>query len=465
MKIVPVILAGGSGLRLWPFSRQDYPKQFFNLIDTNSILQNTLERLSHLNVDDSYIICGERHRFHVQEQIANLKNKPNIVLETASKNTAPAIALAAFMTHPDDILIVLPSDHFIGDKSKFEKSLNLSIEAANHGYLATFGILPTAPNINYGYIKVGNKNSYGYEIEKFIEKPSQDKAKEFFDSKKYFWNSGMFTFRAGDFLNELSKLSPEIFNETKIAIDESVTKNGFIEIGKNFKDNCPSDSIDYAIMETTEKAMMVPFDANWSDIGSWSSLHQTLNKDRNGNHFQGNIVDIQSSNSMAISSDDRLIALLGVKDTYVIDTKDAILVADKSKLDDMKSLVENIKEKGYLHHEIHREVRRPWGKYDSVDNGDQFQVKRITVKVGAKLSVQSHKYRSEHWVVVNGKAEVTIDDEVIELNVNESTFIPLGAVHSLKNIGDVPLELIEVQIGSYLGEDDIERFEDIYGRT
>ncbi len=399
----------------------------------------------------------------VAEQLRDAGVKSSIILEPVGKNTAPAIALAAFKAQKEDILIVLPSDHYIENISEFNSVIKDACLLADEGHLVTLGIKPTKAHTGYGYIKTGKILRNGFMAELFVEKPNIDEANKYIKDGSYLWNSGMFIFKASVYLDELKKFRPEIYQVCKEAIESSTTDNDFIRIDEGLFNSCPSESIDYAVMENTEEIIVMPLDAGWSDLGSWSSLWDISKKDANDNVIQGDVIT-QNTNNSFIRSEDRLVTAVGIKNLIIIDTKDALLVAEKDKSEEVKALVETLKEQSRAESEIHREVLRPWGKYDSVDNGQTFQVKRITVNPGAKLSLQKHQYRSEHWVVVSGKARVTRDNEIFILSANESTYIPIGAIHSLENSEKVPLELIEVQSGSYLGEDDIQRFEDLYGR-
>lgn len=463
MKISPVVMAGGHGTRLWPLSRSMYPKQFLNMHGEYSMLQATLKRLRKLNIESPVIICNEEHRFSVAEQLREIESLCPIILEPVGRNTAAAAALAAFSQEEDSLLLVLAADHVIQDEDAFTRTVNAAIPLAKAGHLVTFGVVPTEPNTGYGYIKRGNCHGSGYTIDKFIEKPSVDLAQQYISSDCYYWNSGMFLFKASKYLVELKKFRPEI-HEACMAAVRGVCKDGdFIRIDKDQFESSPSDSIDYAVMENTSGAMVVPLDAGWSDIGSWSSLWDISQKDINGNFSSGDVILHDVKNSY-IKTDDKLVAAIGLDELVVISTKDALMVANKSNIQDVKIIVGQLQELGRSEWEHHREVYRPWGKYDSLEKGPNHQVKRITVKPGAKLSVQMHYHRSEHWVVVSGSARVTKGEGSFLLNENESTYIPVGTIHSLENVGTDNLELIEVQSGSYLGEDDIVRFDDKYGR-
>lgn len=464
MSICAVILAGGSGTRLWPLSRAAHPKQFLSLYGENTMLQETVNRLDRLDINSSIIICNEEHRFFVAEQLREINRLGSIILEPFGKNTAPAIALAAFQSlEQDPLLLVLAADHVIQDNAAFEKAVSAAMPLAQSGMLVTFGIVPNEPHTGYGYIKRGKEKDAGYKVDKFVEKPSSDLAHEYVDSGNYYWNSGMFLFKASRYLDELKKFRPDIYEACKNSLDTTESDLDFLRISKQHFEACPSDSIDYAVMEKTEDAVVVIMDAGWSDIGSWSSLWDISKKDANGNASYGDVYLHNSKNSF-IKADQKLVAAVGVDDLVIIDTKDALMVAHKNAVQDAKIVAQKLKTDERKEWKLHREVYRPWGKYDSVDYGEGYQVKRITVKPGAKLSVQMHNHRAEHWVVVSGTAKVTNGDKTFVLSKNESTYIPVGVIHCLENMGEDKLELVEVQSGSYLGEDDIVRFEDIYGR-
>jgi mannose-1-phosphate guanylyltransferase len=465
MSICAVIMAGGSGTRLWPLSRAAHPKQFLSLNGKGTMLQETVKRINNLDVESSITICNEDHRFFVAEQLREIGKLGSIILEPVGKNTAPAIALAAFHSIKEDpLLLVLAADHVIQDNAAFEKAVSAAIPLAESGKLVTFGIVPNEPHTGYGYIKGGKACNPGFEVDKFVEKPSLDLAEEYVASTEYYWNSGMFLFKASRYLEELNNYRPDIYEACKNALDTTESDLDFLRINKEKFEACPSDSIDYAVMERTEDAVVVPMDAGWSDIGSWSSLWDISKKDENGNSVHGDVL-LQNSNNSYIRSDEKLVAVVGIDNLVIVDTKDALMVAHRDSVQDAKIIAQQLKSQSRTEWESHREVFRPWGKYDSVDSGDGYQVKRITVKPGAKLSVQMHHHRAEHWIVVSGTAKVTNGDKTFLLSENESTYIPVGVIHALENPRKVELELIEVQSGSYLGEDDIVRFADIYGRT
>ncbi|MBL4941076.1 MAG: mannose-1-phosphate guanylyltransferase/mannose-6-phosphate isomerase [Colwellia sp.] len=472
MPVIPVILSGGSGTRLWPLSRKQYPKQFFNLTNGEyTMLQETILRTQHLQ--KPIVVCNEDHRFMVAEQCHAINIKPlAIMLEPIGRNTAPAIALAAIEAQkqdPDAIIAVFPADHVIENQQAFEQSLSVAIEAAKQDKLVTFGIVADKPETGYGYIKAVDeastiKNSNYFNVEKFVEKPDLQTAQQYIESGDYYWNSGMFVFKASVYLKALEQVSPESIKYCKEAINKAQSDLDFIRIEKESFERCPDDSIDYAVMENASNVVVVPMDAQWSDLGSWTSLWDIANKDQNQNSHVGDVIAIDSKNTL-VHSQNRLVATIGLEDIIIVDTSDALLVAHKSKIQDVKTIVNELKIKNRSEHLQHKEVHRPWGKYDSVDKGARYQVKRITVKPGASLSLQMHHHRAEHWIVVSGTATVQIGEEEQLLTENQSVYIPIGETHRLTNPGILPLELIEVQSGSYLGEDDIVRFEDVYKRV
>lgn len=461
--IKAVVIAGGSGTRLWPMSRSEHPKQFLALHGEETMLQATMKRLDGLDIESSVTICNECHRFFVAEQLREINKLDSIILEPAGRNTAPAVALAALMTDEDPLLLVLAADHVIQDKVAFTKAVSKALPLAEAGKLVTFGIVPIEPHTGYGYIKKGDEGSGGFVVDEFIEKPSSDVAQEYLDSGDYLWNSGMFMFKASRYLQELQKFRPDIFDACKASMDGVESDLDFLRINKVKFIECPSESIDYAVMEKTTDAVVVPMDAGWNDIGAWSSLWDISNKDNNGNVSQGDVI-LHQTNNCFIKTDEKLVASVGVNDLVIISTKDAVLVAHKDSVENTKAIVDILKDSDRTEWESNREVFRPWGKYDSVDRGERYQVKRITVKPGQKLSIQMHHYRSEHWIVVSGVAKVTNGEETFLLAENESTYIPAGRVHALENPSTEKLEIIEVQSGSYLGEDDIVRLNDRYGR-
>ncbi|MDO6528152.1 mannose-1-phosphate guanylyltransferase/mannose-6-phosphate isomerase [Motilimonas sp. 1_MG-2023] len=474
--LLPVIMAGGSGTRLWPLSRKLHPKQFLSLYGQATMLQATARRLVSIQHQPPLIICNEEHRFTVAEQMRQTDlSHSGILLEPEAKNTAPALALAAFQAlaqHPDEdpLLLVLAADHVVKDEQAFCNAVNVAMAAAQADHLVTFGIVPDHPEIGYGYIKRGKAVQFPdatgdiFQVAQFVEKPDLATAKEYVSTGHYSWNSGIFLFKASVFLAELKQHSPDIYHACQAATREFNPDLDFIRIDAAAFATSPEDSIDYAVMEKTSQAVVIPMDCGWSDVGGWSALWEVSDKDEQGNVFRGDVLDIDSHNSY-VYAQDTLVASIGLKDIIVVKTKDAVLVADKSRVQEVKHLVEQLKAAQRSEVLHHRDVQRPWGKYDSIDTGNRFQVKHITVKPGAKLSVQMHHHRAEHWVVVSGTAKVTNGERTFLLSENESTYIPIGTTHALENPGKVPLELIEVQSGSYLGEDDIVRFEDRYGRT
>jgi mannose-1-phosphate guanylyltransferase len=462
--IKAVIMAGGSGTRLWPLSRASHPKQFLAVHGDDTMLQATVKRLSGLDIQSSAVICNEEHRFFVAEQLREIDKLGSIILEPAGRNTAPAIALAALSSEDDPLLLVLAADHVIQDQAAFTKAVSDAIPLAESGKLVTFGIVPTEAHTGYGYIKRGEAQGPGFFVDQFVEKPSAKVAQSYIESEKYYWNSGMFLFKASRYLEELKKFRPDIYDACESAMLETVADLDFIRINKEKFEVCPSESVDYAVMEKTTDAIVVPMDAGWNDIGSWSSLWDVTEKDSNGNVSQGDVV-LQNSSNSYIRTDGKLVVAIGIDDLVIVSTKDALMVAHKNTVEDVKIIAQQLKTDSRSEWELHREVYRPWGKFDAIDSGDRYQVKRITVKPGAKLSVQKHKHRAEHWVVVSGTAKVTNGEKTFLMSENESTYIPAGAVHSLENPGQTDLEIIEVQSGNYLSEDDIIRLDDKYGRT
>ena len=471
--IVPVIMAGGSGTRLWPLSRQLHPKQFLSLLSEQTMLQETCSRLSDINHQPPLFICGEGHRFTVAEQLRQGGFEfSHIVLEPEGRNTAPAVALAALQTMddiPEDVevvLLVLAADHVIKNQQAFEEAVNIALPLAQQGQLVTFGIVPESPETGYGYIKTGGSLSHGFamKVDGFVEKPDLSTAKAYLASGGYLWNSGMFMFKASQFLSELEEQRPDILAVCRQAMEKASVDIDFIRPDAKIFKTCPEDSIDYAVMEKTQSAVVVPIDCGWSDVGSWSALWEVSDKDANGNTTKGDVLALDSKNCF-IQSDRKLIATLGLEDVVVVESDDAIMVANKNRVQDVKTIVAQLKEQGRSEASLHRKVYRPWGSYDSIDAGDRFQVKRIKVKPGGQLSLQMHHHRAEHWIVVSGTAVVTKGGQEFILSENESTYIPIGETHRLENPGAIPLEMIEVQSGSYLGEDDIVRLEDSYGRS
>jgi mannose-1-phosphate guanylyltransferase/mannose-6-phosphate isomerase len=463
-----VLLSGGSGTRLWPLSREAYPKQFLPLLGDDSLLQATWLRVRDLpGADAPLVVANEEHRFMVAEQLRLVGARPDaLILEPVGRNTAPAIAVAALRAMKDGtdpILLVLPSDHVIRDEAAFHAAVMQALPAAESGGLIAFGIVPNAPETGYGYIKAASGESVR-PIERFVEKPDLATATAYIASGDYFWNSGMFLFRASRYLDELAAFNPAMLANCREAIAGARVDNDFLRLDRAAFEACPSDSIDYAVMEKTGHAFVLPIDVGWNDVGSWSALHDIAEQDADGNAHRGDVLAVDTRNTLAWS-ERRLVALIGLDDIVVVDTDDALLVAHRERVQDVKRIVAQIKDAERPQARLHRKVYRPWGSYDGIESGPGFQVKRITVKPGASLSLQMHHHRAEHWVVVSGCARVTCDERVFDLHANQSTFIPLGSKHRLENVGVEPLELIEVQSGDYLGEDDIVRFEDVYGRS
>jgi len=466
-KVLPVVLAGGSGTRLWPLSRELYPKQLLKLTGAQTMLQNTLQRLCGLDAAKPYLICNEDHRFIVAEQCRAIGMPWGaIVLEPAARNTAPAIALAALCAvqrDGDPTLLVLAADHHIADPEAFRRAVRMGAELANDDRLLTFGVVPRLPETGYGYIKSGAAVRGGaYEVAQFVEKPSLETAHRYLASGDYYWNSGMFMFRASTCLNELRLHRPDIYVACERAAREMSNDLDFQRPSAEFAKS-PSESIDYAVMEKTTKSLVLPIDVGWSDVGSWKALWEVSPRDDADNHVRGDVVAIDTSGSLLVA-DSRLLAAVGLRDVMVVETADAVLVAQRDHAQDVKQIVERLRAMKRSEHQTHQRVYRPWGSYETVEHGDRFQVKRLTVNPGATLSLQMHHHRSEHWIVVQGTAKVTCGEAEFIVHENESTYIPIGSKHRLANPGKIPLQLIEVQVGSYLGEDDIVRFQDAYGR-
>jgi mannose-1-phosphate guanylyltransferase / mannose-6-phosphate isomerase len=488
--LTPVILSGGAGTRLWPLSRELHPKQLLALIGEHTMLQETALRLEGLEASAPVVVCNEAHRFLVAEQLRQIGIEPRAtVLEPVGRNTAPAIALAALAAlapaqadssgaqSEDPVLLVLPADHVIRDVRAFQSAVGAALGAAERGRLVTFGIVPTAPVTGYGYIERGaaddaasagsasdsSSPSAVFRIERFEEKPPLERARAFMASGRHYWNSGMFLIRARRYLEELRRLAPEIAAACEAAFRGARSDLDFTRIDASAFERCPADSIDYAVMEKTHDAVVVPLDAGWSDVGSWSALHEASEADGRGNVSRGDVV-CEDTKGCYLYSESRLVSAVGLENHIVVETKDAVLVAPKDRVEDVKKLVARLKAEGRYEHSLHREVFRPWGSYDSIENGPRFQVKRLKVKPGATLSLQLHHHRAEHWIVVSGTARITRGEETFLLEENQSTYIPIGVKHRIENPGKIPLHIIEVQSGSYLGEDDIVRFEDRYGR-
>jgi len=466
--ITPIILSGGSGSRLWPSSRSMYPKQFLKLVSENTMLQETVLRLEGLkDMMPPVIVANNDHRFLVAEQLKACGiESGKIILEPAPRNTAPAIALAALalLEDSDTTMLVLPADHIIDDVVSFKASVEMAKLQCDKGNLVTFGIVPRAPETGYGYIQSGKELAdQVYKVARFVEKPDIDTAQSYIDEGSYSWNSGIFMFKASTYIAELEQHAPQIVDACRKALDLADSDLDFTRVDQVEFEKCISDSIDYVVMEKTPNAVVMPLDVGWNDIGSWSALWQQLEKDESGNVLRGDVMVDGVSNSLIIS-DKKLIAGVGVEDVILVETDDSILLAKKDRVQDVKSVVQQLIKAERPESQLHRRVYRPWGYYDSIENDDGFQVKRLVVYPGAQLSLQMHHHRAEHWVVVKGTAEVVNGDKKLLLRVNESTYIPIGAQHQLSNPGKLQLELIEVQSGDYLGEDDIVRYEDIYGR-
>ena len=468
--ITPVILSGGSGTRLWPLSRKLHPKQLLPLLNQTSLLQDTINRLDGLEgIESTVVICNEEYRFMVAEQVhATSIDSRAIILEPVGRNTAPAIALAAFnalQTNEEAVLLVLPADHDIKNVSEFHKAIKAGLQQAQAGHFVTFGIVPDAPETGFGYIKAASIVAVNEVagIEKFVEKPDVDTATQYLKEGGYYWNSGMFMFKASEYLKALEEFAPEIYSASKNAMNAAISDMDFIRVGIEEFKKCPADSIDYAVMEKVSNAVVIPVDIGWSDVGSWSALHDIGDKDENNNILIGDTKCVSTTNCY-VRAETKLVTTLGIEDIIIVDTEDALLVANKNKVQGIKEIVEALTDENRGEVTLHKRVCRPWGCYQGIDQADRFQVKRITVNPGAILSLQLHHHRAEHWVIVSGTAKVTKGENEFILTENESIYIPLGTKHRLENIGQIPLELIEVQTGSYLGEDDIVRFEDIYGR-
>ena len=470
--LYPVILSGGSGTRLWPMSRAALPKQFLPLISEHTLFQETLLRLKDFpGIAPPLIVCSNDHRFLAAEQLLEIGVPPLLqILEPVGRNTAPAVAVAAFAAlekNEQAILLVLPADHLIQDIAGFHAAIHIARELAQHDRLVTFGITPDEPATGFGYIERGTalgKDQQSFAVARFIEKPDLEHARQFLASGKFFWNSGMFVLKASVYLNELKKYRPEIYQAAQLAWQRSTVDMDFCRLDEAAFAACPADSIDYAVMEHTQAAALVTVNIGWSDIGSWSSLHQVSAKNEHGNALRGDVYTANTTNT-TIRAENRMVAAIGVQDLVIVETTDAVLVMHKDFAQDVKHTVEYLKQAERTEHLIHRRVYRPWGYYEGIDVGERFQAKRIMVKPGAKLSLQMHHHRAEHWVVVSGNAKVTRGEETMLLQEDQSTYIPLGMKHRLENVGLAPLYLIEIQSGSYLGEDDIVRFDDDYKRS
>lgn len=467
--LTPVLLSGGVGSRLWPVSRETHPKQFLPLAGEVSMLQETLQRTSGLVAAAPVVVCNEEHRFMVAEQLRQLDIQSGaLILEPVGRNTAPAVALAAIhavAADPESILLVLPADHLIRNVNAFVAAVDRALPLAREGRLMTFGVVPTAPETGYGYIKCGSVLGDDlYELERFVEKPDPETARGYLEDGGYLWNSGMFLLRAQSYLDELGVLAPDILSSCQQAMASATTDMHFVRPDAEIFGQCPSDSIDYAVMEKTNLGGVVSLDCGWSDVGAWSALWDVADRDSDDNVSRGDVL-VDSCRGSYFRSDSRLVAAIGVENLVVVETADAVLVADRERVQDVKQIVNMLKERQRPEATLHRRVYRPWGSYESLVTSARFQVKRIVVNPGQRLSLQMHHHRAEHWIIVQGTAEVTCEDKVFMLGEDESTYIPLGHKHRLANPGHIALELIEVQSGAYLGEDDIVRFEDVYGRS
>ncbi|WP_044871909.1 mannose-1-phosphate guanylyltransferase/mannose-6-phosphate isomerase [Pseudomonas sp. LFM046] len=469
--MIPVILSGGSGSRLWPLSRKQYPKQFLALTGEKTLFQQTLQRLNFEGMQPAVLVANQDHRFIVQEQLDAIDlQAQTMLLEPFGRNTAPAVAIAAMellAEGRDELMLVLPADHVLRDQSAFQKALALATAAAEKGEMVLFGVPAERPETGYGYIR-GKADAALPEgisrVAQFVEKPDEARARQYVESGDYFWNSGMFLFRASRFLEELKHHDVDIYDTCLLALERSKRDGIAVSIDSATFACCPDNSIDYAVMEKTARACVVPLSAGWNDVGSWSSIWEVHDKDEDGNVTKGDVV-VQDSHNCLVHGNGKLVSVIGLDDVVVVETKDAMMIAHKDRVQDVKKLVNKLDADGRSETQNHCAVYRPWGSYDSVDMGGRFQVKHITVKPGAQLSLQMHHHRAEHWIVVSGTAQVTCDDKVFLLTENQSTYIPIASVHRLANPGKIPLEIIEVQSGSYLGEDDIERLDDVYGRA
>lgn len=471
-QVIPVILSGGSGTRLWPVSRKLYPKQFIPLRKGRSLFQDTVARVKALGggIQEPIIVCNDEHRFMAAEQLRTegVENA-DIVLEPVARNTAPAIALAAMYARQrskDAIILVLPADHILDAQGAFCDAIEVAVNLSEQQQLVTFGIAPTRPETGYGYIKAGSEiiNGKANQVEKFVEKPEQEQAQAYLDAGDYYWNSGMFMFKATTLMAELGKHEPAMTASVIAAYGKQAKDLDFVRIDKQAFAACKSESIDYAVMEKTQNAVVVPLSSDWNDVGSWHALWESSPQDENKNAITGDVL-LEDCQGCYVHSSNRLVTAVGMQDAVIVETADAVLVAPRSQSQEVKQITNALKQANREESKIHRKVYRPWGNYESIDNAERFQVKRITVKPGEQLSLQKHHHRAEHWIVVNGTAVVTCDDKEFLLSENQSTYIPIGAVHRLENPGKIPLELIEVQSGTYLGEDDIERYDDRYGRS
>jgi mannose-1-phosphate guanylyltransferase/mannose-6-phosphate isomerase len=470
MSLYPVILSGGSGSRLWPLSREHFPKPLLPLVSDRTLLQETACRLDPVpGLGEAVYVCNEEHRFLVAEQVAQLGKKPEtIILEPEGRNTAPALTLAALYLvarDPEAMMVVMPADHVMTDPERFVEAVQLGSVSAQSGSLVTFGVLPDSPQTGYGYIKRNGELEGGtaFTVAKFVEKPDLQTAVRYVDAGDYYWNSGIFLMRADRWLEEIGKHRPDILDCCRQALEQGSQDIDFMRVHKPAFIACPSDSIDYAVMEKTSRAVVVPIDAGWSDVGAWSALWNVCPQDADGNVLQGDVIAQDTRNAFLVAQH-RCLATVGVENIIVVETADAVLVANKDKAQDVKEIVKRLKDSDRNEYKFHRKVYRPWGSYEGIDAGPRFQVKRLSVKPGAQLSLQMHHHRAEHWVVVKGTARVTCGERTFNLHENESTYIPIGERHRLENPGNIPLEVIEIQSGSYLGEDDIVRYDDVYDR-
>ncbi|MBC9252008.1 mannose-1-phosphate guanylyltransferase/mannose-6-phosphate isomerase [Pseudomonas alcaligenes] len=469
--MIPIILSGGSGSRLWPLSRKQYPKQFLALTGEHTLFQQTLQRLDFDGMQPAVLVANQEHRFIVQEQLGQLQLKSQmLLLEPFGRNTAPAVAIAAMQLLAegrDELMLVLPADHVLDDQHAFQQALALATVAAEKGEMVLFGVPALKPETGYGYIRASSDTRLPPGIQRvaqFVEKPDAERAAAYVQAGDYYWNSGMFLFRASRYLDELKHHDVDIYDTCLLALERSKREDGQISIDAATFACCPDNSIDYAVMEKTARACVVPLTAGWNDVGSWSSIWDVHPKDCDGNVTKGDVV-LHNSRNCLVHGNGKLVSVIGLDDIVVVETKDAMMVAHKDHVQDVKKMVGLLDAQGRTETQNHCAVYRPWGSYDSVDMGGRFQVKHITVKPGAQLSLQMHHHRAEHWIVVSGTAQVTCDENVFLLTENQSTYIPMTSVHRLSNPGKIPLEIIEVQSGSYLGEDDIERLEDVYGRS
>jgi len=469
--MIPVILSGGSGSRLWPLSRKQHPKQFLKLVGNHSLFQQTVMRLTAQGLQAPIVVCNQEHRFMINEQLTAIgAEAQGLVLEPFGRNTAPAVAMVALklvVEGRDDLLLVSPADHVVNDEAGLLQAVQNAAAAAEAGEMVLFGVPAQQPETGFGYIQCAPDARLGagmQRVARFVEKPSLEVAQAFVDSGDYYWNSGMFLFRASRYLEELRRFEPDIYETCALAFESSEQAGNTLTIASAAFACCPDNSIDYAVMERTSQASLMPLEAGWNDVGSWSALWEVQPKNEEGNVLQGDVV-VDDAQNCLVHANSKLVTLLGVEDLVVVETKDAVMVAHKDRMQDVRHLVQRLDQDQRTETQSHSQVYRPWGAYDSVDNGLRHQVKRITVKPGASLSLQMHHHRAEHWIVVSGIAQVTCDEKVFLLTENQSTYIPVASVHRLSNPGKIPLEIIEVQSGSYLGEDDIERLEDVYGRT